>query len=399
MARHFREPIEVATSSLTESTTIYGGRENLLAALKNVYERFNPTMITVCSTCLSETIGDDIPAFIDEFKGLYPEIEIPILSVKSPSYVGTHITGFDNFLKEMALALPRKTRPSKRVNIIPGWVNPGDIREIKGILRDMEIDGLVLTDYSDTLDGGLYSPKPHFPKGGNTLHDIKDSANSLATIALQKHVGGEAARVYKRRYGVPAHVLPMPIGIANTDRFVNLLAEIAGKPVSEEVQAARARLLDAIVDTHMLTTGAKVAIYGDPDLVEGLTRLVVEMGMIPKYVVTATDSKTWPVDLMALSEELGLEMEIMPKTDLHALHKKIKANPVDLLIGHSKGKYVADEEKIPLIRAGFPVEDRYGYHRRSVVGYNGGIYLVDKITNALLAKKGALISNTLLEIK
>jgi len=399
MARHFREPVEVATSSLTESTTIYGGRENLLAAIKNVYERFNPTMITVCSTCLSETIGDDIPAFIDEFKGLNPEIDIPILAVKSPSYVGTHITGFDNFLKELALALPRKTRPNKRVNIIPGWVNPGDIREIKEILSEMQIDGLVLTDYSDTLDGGLYSPRPHFPKGGISLDEIKDSANALGTIALQKHVGGEAARVYKRRYGVPAHVLPMPIGMANTDRFIKTLSEITGKPVSAELQSARARMLDAIVDTHMITTGAKVAIYGDPDLVEGLVRLVVEMGMEPKYVATATDSKTWPTDLMALSEEFGLEMEIMPKTDLYAIHKKMKANPVDLLIGHSKGKYIADEEKVPLIRAGFPVEDRYGYHRRSVVGYKGGVYLVDKITNALLAKKGALISNTLLEIK
>lgn len=396
MARHFREPIEVATTSLTENTTIYGGRENLVVGLKNLYERFHPTLITVCSTCLSETIGDDIPAFIDEFLDNNPEVTIPILSVRTPSYVGTHITGFDNFLKELALKLPRKSRPNGKVNVIPGWVNPGDLREIKHILREMDIPGLVLTDYSDTLDGGLYSPKPHFPRGGNTLDELKDSANAKGTIALQKHIGGEAAKVYNKRFGTPAHILPMPIGIANTDKFIETLTLLTGKPITEEIEAERARLLDALMDTHMFTTGVKVAIFGDPDLVEGLVRLVAEMGMEPKYVLTATDSVNWSKDLMALSDELGLDMEILVKSDLYALHKKMKAHPVDLLIGHSKGKYIAEEENIPMIRLGFPVEDRYGYHRRSVVGYQGATALVDEITNAVLERKGSVISNTLL---
>ena len=396
MARHFREPIEVATTSLTENTTIYGGRENLVVGLKNLYERFHPTLITVCSTCLSETIGDDIPAFIDEFLDNNPEVTIPILSVRTPSYVGTHITGFDNFLKELALKLPRKSRPNGKVNVIPGWVNPGDLREIKHILREMDIPGLVLTDYSDTLDGGLYSPKPHFPRGGNTLDELKDSANAKGTIALQKHIGGEAAKVYNKRFGTPTHILPMPIGIANTDKFIETLTLLTGKPITEEIEAERARLLDALMDTHMFTTGVKVAIFGDPDLVEGLVRLVAEMGMEPKYVLTATDSVNWSKDLMALSDELGLDMEILVKSDLYALHKKMKAHPVDLLIGHSKGKYIAEEENIPMIRLGFPVEDRYGYHRRSVVGYQGATALVDEITNAVLERKGSVISNTLL---
>ncbi len=50
-----------------------------------------------------------------------------------------------------------------------------------------------------------------------------------------------------------------------------------------------------------------------------------------------------------------------------------------------------------MIRVGFPIEERFGYHRRAIVGYRGGIYLVDKITNAILTKKGLVVSNTLLE--
>jgi len=402
MSRHFREPVEVATTSLTEKTTVYGGKSNLLAALKNVWERFHPTMIVVCSTCLSETIGDDVPGIIDEFVERHPEVTVPILSVKTPSYIGNHTTGFDNFLKEIAANLPdrrkKKGETNGKINMIPGWVNPGDIRELKHMLREMGLHGLWLTDYSETLDGGYYEPRPPFPRGGTTIEELRSSSKSLATIALQRYVGGEAARIYERRYNVPAHVLTMPIGLVNTDAFIDTLVEITDHTIPEALQVERARLLDALVDTHMYTTGLRVALYGDPDLLEGLVGLVAEMGMTPAYILTAADTAPWAERMLELTGELGVESEIILKGDLHELHKRIKAHPVDLLIGHSKGKFIADAENIPLVRVGFPVEDRFGYHRRAIVGYNGSIALVDEITNQVFERRAsAIVSNTLLE--
>jgi nitrogenase molybdenum-iron protein beta chain len=404
MARHFREPIEVATTSLTEKTTVYGGKENLLAALKNVWERFHPEMITICSTCLSETIGDDVPAIIEEFENENPDITIPILSVRTPSYIGTHITGFDNFLKELVNQVPTRQRGKRtaensngKVNILPGWVNPGDIRELKALVHDMDVPATFVSDYSDTLDGGYYQPRPHFPHGGTTVEELRDSSNALAAISLQKHIGGDAAKLYKKRHNMPAHVLSMPIGLHNTDAFVETLSEISGKPIPASVEMDRARLLDAIVDTHMFNSGLKVAIYGDPDMVAALVRLVTEMGMIPKYALTASESRQWCDDMVAMGEELGLdELEVMHHSDMHELHKRMAKDPVSLLIGHSKGKYLADDHKIPLVRVGFPIEDRFGYHRRSIVGYRGSIALVDEITNALLTHK-TVVSNTVIE--
>jgi nitrogenase molybdenum-iron protein beta chain len=360
-------------------------------------------MIMVCSTCLSETIGDDIPGIIDEFTDNNPDINIPIISVKTPSYIGNHTTGFDNFLRVIATDLPdkrkKKGETNGKINIIPGWVNPGDIRELKHIVREMGLHGLWLTDFSETLDGGYYSPRPHFARGGTTVDELRSSSKSLATIALQRYVGGEAAHIYERRYNVPAHVLTMPIGMANTDTFVDTLTEITDHQVPEVLSVERARLLDALVDTHMFTSGLRVALFGDPDLLEGLVGLVTEMGMIPAYVLTASESRPWAERMVELTEELGVESEIILKGDLHELHKRIKAKPVDLLIGHSKGKFISDAEKIPLIRMGFPVEDRFGYHRRSIVGYNGATALVDEITNVIFERRAtSVVSNTLVEL-
>ncbi|NAS89622.1 hypothetical protein C4E24_07815 [ANME-1 cluster archaeon AG-394-G21] len=39
---------------------------------------------------------------------------------------------------------------------------------------------------------------------------------------------------------------------------------------------------------------------------------------------------------------------------------------------------------IAFVRCGFPVYDRVGYHKYGFMGYHGGVYLTDRITNAIL---------------
>ncbi len=76
------------------------------------------------------------------------------------------------------------------MNIIPGFVDPGDIREIKRILAIMGVSYIVFPDTTDVFDapltpesGGLYPP------GGTTIPDLVDAGNSRATIALGRTAG------------------------------------------------------------------------------------------------------------------------------------------------------------------------------------------------------------------
>ena len=56
-------------------------------------------------------------------------------------------------------------------------------------------------------------------------------------------------------------------------------------------------------------------------------------------------------------------------------------------MGHSKGYHLAKRWKIPLIRVGFPIHDRFGGHRVLHLGYRGAQQLLDTIINAVLTKK------------
>ena len=57
---HFREPMDIATSGFSEASTIFGGGENLRKGLGNVTSQYHPALIGIATTCLTETIGEDV---------------------------------------------------------------------------------------------------------------------------------------------------------------------------------------------------------------------------------------------------------------------------------------------------------------------------------------------------
>jgi len=66
------------------------------------------------------------------------------------------------------------------------------------------------------------------------------------------------------------------------------------------------------------------------------------------------------------------------------LHKSVKRVGVDLVMGNSQATYIGGDEGLAFARVGFTVYNRVGYQRRAIIGYGGGINLVDRITNAIL---------------
>ena len=102
LTRHYKEPVMAGTSSFTEGSSVFGGQANLLQAINNMFTIYEPEVIAVHTTCLSETIGDDIPQIVAKARD---EGKIPkgkyVIHANTPSYVGSHVTGFANMVKGM----------------------------------------------------------------------------------------------------------------------------------------------------------------------------------------------------------------------------------------------------------------------------------------------------------
>lgn len=384
LTRHFREPIEVASTSLSEKTVIYGGEFNLMKALKNITEKQSPRMIAVASSCLTETIGDDMAGIIERFKDANLDQDLPIIiPVSTPSYVESHVEGYNRTIKALVEHLAIPTVSNGKINIITGNLSPADVKEVKNMLNELNCESIILTDTSENLDAPLTQDPLSLYKGGTTIEEIEDTANSLGTIALSKHV--DSAGIFlEKKFGVKSISGPLPVGIENTDSFIKSVCELGDLEIPDSIERDRGRLMDAMVDAHSYNYHRKVAIFGDPDFVSGLTRFTCEMGMIPTVVCTGTKSKRFIEDINEISMQKGVSPTILAGGDLYDMHREIKEAGADILIGNAYGASMAKEENIPLFRIGFPIFDRSGAQRIATLGYNGGIDFVDRLTNTIL---------------
>lgn len=391
LTRHYKEPIMGGTSSFTEGSSVFGGQSNLLQALDNLFTIYDPDVVAIHTTCLSETIGDDIPQIVDKAneKGSIPAGKY-VIHANTPSYVGSHITGFSNMTKAMVdyLAEPSDAK-SPRLNIVPGWVEPSDMREIKRICWQMGVDTIMFPDTSDVLDAPQTGEYDFYPKGGVTVPELKLTGSSMATLALGHTASAAAARALDVKCGIPCEVLDLPIGLAATDRFVDALRRVAQVKVPSYVEDERGRVVDIITDMHQYFHGKRVALWGDPDQLVSLTEFLVDLDMRPVYIVTGTPGKVF---LRRIEKALdGRVPEAKVKqglgADMFLMHQWIKQEPVDLLIGNTYGKYIARDEGIPLVRHGFPILDRVGHSYFPTVGYIGALRLLEKMLDAMLDDK------------
>ncbi len=392
LSRHFKEPAIASTSSFTEGASVFGGGSNLKTGVKNVFEIYDPEMIAVHTTCLSETIGDDVGSYILDMD--LPEGKT-VVHCNTPSYVGSHITGFYNMMSGFINYLSQKSGKSNgKIGIFPGFVNPGDIREIKKITELMGVPYIMFPDQSGVMDAPMTGTYEMYPKGGTTQDEIISLGDCEKVLAMGLLTSLEPANMLQRKCKVPYEMLPLPIGIEATDQFIMELSKINQTVVPAALEEERGQLVDVMLDAHFYYFGKTCAIFGDPDTVLGLTNLVLEMGMIPKYVITGTPGEAFTRSANALFEKFGVkDCEAKAAADLFELHQWIKNSPVDLLIGSSYGKQIAKAEDIPFVRAGFPVLDRYAHSYFPIVGYKGALRMVEKIIDALLDHKDRMCAD------
>ena len=172
MISHYREPIDIASSNFSESSAIFGGKNDLHDAVRNVVTQYDPSLVLVATTCLTETIGDDVGMFLRELAiGDRDKSELPpVVHVSTASYRGTHAEGFHAAVRAVVSQLAESSGETLgHVNLFPGMVSAADLRYLREIAEDFEIEATVVPDYSDVLDGPAWDDYRLIPEGGTPI--------------------------------------------------------------------------------------------------------------------------------------------------------------------------------------------------------------------------------------
>ncbi len=390
MAEHFNEPIDAASSSITEQGTIYGGEASLKRGLENLLKLYNPRVVGILSTCLAETIGEDTARTAAAFqKEKGEDLKARLITVPTPGYGGSHTEGYFQALTSVVKQLCKKSAPGKRVNVIVPHMSPADIREIKRIFNVMEVPCILLPDISDTLDSPYTRSYRRIPAGGTALADIESMPGSMATIQFTLSVEDELSpgKYLETEYGVPLYQLPLPMGVTACGQLLELLNQLTGKPIPDSLKKEKGRLLDAMIDSHKYNREGRAAVFGEPETVLGVTQILAENGVTPSVLATGSKSPILKKLLQSAAAECEEEPVILIDRDFTDIRIQCGSRKVNLAIGNSDGRILTEREGIPLVRIGFPIHDRVGGQRLLSVGYTGTTLLLDRITNTLLAEK------------
>lgn len=393
ISQHLKESFEIASSSVHEDGAVFGALDRVEQAVDVLLMRYpHVKVIPIITTCSTEVIGDDVDGVVRKLneellQEKFPGREVYLIPIHTPSFVGSMVSGYDVAVRDFVKYFAKKTEPNGKLNVVTGWVNPGDVTALKHLLAEMQIDATVLFEIED-FDSPVMPSGNTVSHGNTTIEDLRGTANALGTIALNRYEGRKAADWLAEKFDIPTIIGPTPIGIRNTDTFLQNLKKLTGKPIPESLVRERGIAIDALTDlVHMFLADKRVAIYGNPDLVIGLTEFCLDLEMKPVLVLLGDDNAHYDTDprVTALREKVDFDMEIVTNADLWDLEKRITQDglKLDLILGHSKGRFTAIDNQIPMVRVGFPTYDRAGSYRHPVVGYAGAIWLAEQIANAL----------------
>ena len=392
-SQHYKESFEIASSSLHEDGAVFGALNRVEEGVDVLLSRYpDVKVIPIITTCSTEIIGDDIDGVVRKLnegllKEKYAGREVHLIPVHTPSFVGSMIGGYDIAVRDFVKYFATQGEPNGKINLLTGWVNPGDVKALKYLLKAMDVDATVLFEI-ESFDSPLMPDGSAKSHGSTTIEDLRGTANAFGTLALNRYEGARAAKFLEDEFKIPAVIGPTPIGIRNTDIFLQNLRKMTGKPIPQSLVAERGVAIDAITDvTHMFLAGKRVAIYGNPDLVVGLAEYCIDLEMKPVLLLLGDDNVLYKEDprLLALQENVDWDMEVVTNADFWDLEDRVKNKglELDLILGHSKGRFVAIDNAIPMVRVGFPVYDRAGPYRNPVVGYEGATWLAEQMANAL----------------
>lgn len=394
MATHYNEPVDIASSSLTEEGTVFGGEKNLLKGLKNLIEIYHPEVIGVSTTCLAETIGEDLPRMIGKFYTENPEHKnIEIIPVKSPGYGGTQYEGYFSAIYSIVTNVAAQTQANDYVNVITAPLTPADTRFLKQTFEMFGMKIILLPDVSENLDGVYQEEYNKLPKGGTAISDIKKMAGAKATIELcSVEMKDSAGKYLEEKFYVPCYRVNMPVGLRDTDIFYDLLSKLSGKAIPQEVKNQRGRYLDAMIDSHKYNGEGRAVIFGEPDYVVSTVRLCAENGVMPLVVATGSVCSNLKELLKDEIDDLAKRYfidryEILNDVDFKTIETMAAELNANILIGSSDGRRMEESLEIPLVRRGFPIHDRVGGQRLRMLGYEGSLDYMEDIANAVLSKK------------
>lgn len=417
LTRHFREPIPMQTTAVTEVTAVLGPSTNLHTALDTITEKLGPEVIGVLTTGLVEASGEDLDGAMVAYRAASAGARSGgplIVPVSTPDFIGGLSEGWSAALTALVTAAASSARSPWRLDVAAGAAGAGadaagaaaarvlpvlagvslsaaDLDEIAWLVEGSglvegpgkaegsgQVEGpglrpLLVPDLSGSLDGHLADAWMPLTTGGTTVAELGLLREAPVVHAIGT-TAGPAGAALESLTGAKVVTRAHLAGLEAVDGFVTDLMRLTGSAPSQQIRRWRSRFADTLLDTHFVLGGARVAIAAEPEYLAAVATLLTGAGA---EVVAAVA----PTPHAVLADVPCAEVVI---GDLEDLRERACEAGAELVLGSSHAGPVAAELGAAHLPCGIPVYDRFGAALRATVGYRGGTHFLTDAANRLL---------------
>lgn len=382
LTQHFKEPIASGGSDIKETALVFGDSQELESAIEKFCQKSAPEMVFILSSSVPEIRGETYDSCLASLKKKFPDTAFIV--VHSPDFEGGFSEGFAKLVYAAIDSIAEGgEKTANQINLLPApYMTAADIDELAEILANLGLSPVIIPDLSCGPDGS----KEKFSAmsvEGTSLANLKAAGKSSATVSFGRAIK-QSGDLLQEKFGIPHFSFESAYGLTATDtwlkkiiQFFNLFdtkqGQINGTKFAQKLSKERARLKDIMIDAHAILFDKNVATALEYDQVISFSNLFSELGIKNQSAFVPIRPHT--------SQETVVE-----EGSLYDIERAIKSGEsFDALISNSHADELSQNHAIPLIRAGFPVNDRYGYNYFASVGYRGGIRLVSELANVFLS--------------
>jgi nitrogenase molybdenum-iron protein NifN len=370
--RHFNEPIAIYNTSVSDITAVLdGGDYSVLMAIENIRKKnksLSPELIGLHTTGLTETKGDDV-------RGVGKHIEIPYVYVNTPDYEGGMQSGWALTVEALIdqLTEARDAVKANKLVLLPHVsLQPVEVEKIKEFCESFGFETSALPDLSTSLDGYLDEAQGKLAKGGIGVEEIRNLADAQVVVTIGESMKKSAEALLAKNGKIRHAHFDHLMGLDACDNFVAFLMELRQIDPSPAVKRWRARLQDAMLDSHFLIGSSHFVVTGEPDMVAGISALIRSVG----GTVDAAVATTYSDSLEAI------EAEKVFVGDLEDAAPYFEKSDLVISNFHAE-RLLHSSDHTGLVLRGFPNYEELGNQLKNDQLYEGSTYFLFEIANEL----------------
>ena len=342
-------------------------------AAREAYDRFQPELLLVGSSCTAELIQDDPGGIAKALK-----LPVPVVTLELSAYQHKENWGAaETFYRIVRACVPARApgdKPEKPANAAKscnilgptalGFRHRDDLVEVTRLLGRLGVAINVVA-----------------PLGASPA-DLARLGDADFNVVLYPELAEPTARYLSKTLQQP-FTTAVPIGVGATRDFVRQVAELAGvdpRPVLDDEQTRLPWYTRSVDSTYL--TGKRVYLFGDATHVLAAARIAKEeLGFT--VVGLGTYSRELARELRAAAATYGVEALI---TDDHlAVEDQITALQPELVLGTQMERHIAKRLGLPcaVISAPVHVQD-YPARYSPQMGFEGANVIFDTWVHPLM---------------